>query len=77
MRTGAPWRDLPSEFGPWNTAYNHFARWRDAGVFTTVVHDLQRLLFELDELRNELWCVDGTNIRAARAAAGGKKKLPA
>ena len=27
LRTGAPWRDLPSEFCPWKTAYNRFNRW--------------------------------------------------
>jgi hypothetical protein len=23
----APWRDLPSEFGPWKTVFNRFDRW--------------------------------------------------
>ena len=23
-RTGAPWRDLPSDFGPWKTVFNRF-----------------------------------------------------
>ncbi|MFF5536510.1 transposase [Streptomyces cinerochromogenes] len=26
MRTGAPWRDLPSEYGPWQTVYGLFHR---------------------------------------------------
>ena len=26
-RTGVPWRDLPSEFGPWKTVFNRFDRW--------------------------------------------------
>jgi transposase len=25
-RTGAPWRDLPSEFGRWGAVYNRFRR---------------------------------------------------
>ncbi|MFF4369454.1 transposase [Streptomyces sp. NPDC001594] len=24
VRTGAPWRDLPSEYGPWQTVYGPF-----------------------------------------------------
>ena len=32
MRTGAPWRDLPEEFGPWSTVYNQFNRWSKKGI---------------------------------------------
>lgn len=33
--TGAPWRDLPSDCGPWNSVYQRFARWsRSGGVAT-------------------------------------------
>lgn len=27
LRTGAPWRDLPAEFGPWRTMYKRFNAW--------------------------------------------------
>jgi Putative transposase of IS4/5 family (DUF4096) len=27
-RTGAPWRDLPSEYGSWKTVASRFYRWR-------------------------------------------------
>src|SRR5215211_4864476 len=30
---GARWRALPERFGPWNTVWRRFARWRDQGVF--------------------------------------------
>jgi transposase len=33
LRSGAPWRDLPSAFGPYTTCYNRFLRWRRAGVW--------------------------------------------
>jgi transposase len=35
-RTGSPWRDLPEEFGLWNTVFRRFARWSDAGVWARV-----------------------------------------
>ena len=28
LRSGAPWRDLPKNFGPYTTCYNRFVRWR-------------------------------------------------
>jgi transposase len=27
MRVGCPWRDLPSDFGCWNSIYQQFNRW--------------------------------------------------
>jgi len=32
FRTGAPWRDLPEQFGNWNTIYKNFNRWSEDGV---------------------------------------------
>ena len=33
LRTGAPWRDVPEEFCPWQTAYNRFNRWSSRGLW--------------------------------------------
>ena len=33
VRTGSPWRDLPSAFGKWNSQFRRFRRWPKAGVF--------------------------------------------
>jgi transposase len=73
--TGAPWRDLPERFGPWQTVYDHFRKWRKSGVFARIIEALQIKLDQQGLIDWELWCVDGTNVRAARAAAGADKKV--
>ena len=32
-RTGSPWRDLPAEFGNWNSVFQRYRRWIKGGVF--------------------------------------------
>jgi transposase len=73
LRTGAPWRDLPDWFGPWQTAYTRFRQWRDAGVLERIVATLQLRVADAGKIDWELWCVDGTSVRAARCAAGARK----
>ena len=75
LHTGAPWRDLPERFGPWQTVYDHFAKWRKAGIFARIIEALQVKLDEKGLVDWDLWCVDGANVRAARAAAGADKKV--
>ncbi|MFF6952944.1 transposase [Streptomyces iakyrus] len=33
MRTGAPWRNLPSEYGPWQMVYGRIRRWQRDGTW--------------------------------------------
>ena len=40
LRSGAPWRDLPSSYGPRTTCYNRFVRWRRAGVWDRLMDAL-------------------------------------
>lgn len=40
LRSSAPWRDLPQEFGPYITCYNRFVRWRRAGVWGRIMDTL-------------------------------------
>jgi transposase len=40
LRSGAPWRDLPENFGPYTTCYNRFVRWRRAGVWDQLMDAL-------------------------------------
>ena len=40
LRSGAPWRELPDDFGPYTTCYNRFVRWRRAGVCGRMMNTL-------------------------------------
>ncbi len=31
LRTGTPWRDLPSNYGDWKNTHRRFCRWQDKG----------------------------------------------
>ncbi len=70
-RTGSPWRDLPGEFGKWGTVWDLFDKWNADGTFDEILQCLRTANGDID---NELWCVDGTTVRAARCASGGGKR---
>jgi transposase len=42
MRTGAPWRDMPIEFGPWKTVCNRYSRWARLGVIDKTLQTLKK-----------------------------------
>lgn len=46
VRTGAPWRYLPTNFPPWPAVQQQVQRWIAAGCFEDLVHDLRALLRE-------------------------------
>ena len=73
LRTGAPWRDLPARYGPWQTVYSRFRRWQRAGVWARVLAALQAEGDAKGALDWELHFVDGTTVRAHQHAAGAKK----
>jgi len=70
-RTGSPWRDLPTHFGNWSTAFRRFRDWREADVFTR--------LFEAcpDEPDMEYATVDAMIVKVHRHGQGAKGGLKA
>jgi Putative transposase of IS4/5 family (DUF4096) len=40
--TGASWRALPTEFGPWQTVYSRYRRWRGAGIWQRIIATFQQ-----------------------------------
>jgi transposase len=71
-RTGAPWRDLPERYGPFQTCFDRMVRWRRTGIWTKV---LQALQADADQKSNVEWdgcAVDSSSIKAHPHAAGAR-----
>jgi transposase len=66
VRAGAPWRDLPSEFGHWNSVFQRF-RWAKKGVWKRIFDAL------IEDPDSEYLIIDSTIVRAHQHAAGGQK----
>ncbi len=72
-RTGAPWRDVPERYGPWDQAYDLFRRWQHGGIWKRIFEQLQA---EADAKGLITWdvSVDSTIARTHQHAAGARKK---
>ena len=68
LRTGAPWRDLPPDYGPWKSVYTRFSRWSEKGVLQAVFDALAQ------ERDGEGYMIDATIVRAHQDATGATKK---
>ena len=72
LRTGAPWRDLPPDYGDWKNTHRRFCRWRDKGIWETL---LERIISEPDF---EWLMIDATHIKVhphAAGAVGGNQEM--
>ena len=67
VRTGVAWRDLPEEFGPWNSVFRRFSRWSRKGVWWRIFAAMS------DDPDFEYLIVDSTIVRAHQHASGAKK----
>jgi transposase len=66
LRTGAPWRDLPPDYGNWKNTHRRFCRWRDKEVWERLLESL------IDEPDFEWLIIDASHIKVHPHAAGAR-----
>jgi transposase len=49
VKSGAPWRMLPTNLPPWEAVYQQTQRWIAAGVFEQMAHDLREVVRQLGD----------------------------
>ena len=64
LRTGAPWRDMPPQYGNWNSVFQRFRRWRNANVWERI---LEAVVVEPDF---EWLMIDASHCKVHPHAAG-------
>jgi transposase len=69
QRTGAPWRDLPTELGSWETVYTSFRRWTNSGLWQKIMTALRQKYIKG---KCDVVLIDATIVRAHQHAAGAK-----
>jgi transposase len=66
LRTGAPWRDLPPDYGDWKNTHRRFCRWRDKGLWESLLEVL------IDDPDHEWLMIDASHCKVHPHAAGAR-----
>jgi transposase len=73
VRTGAPWRDLPERYGPWQTCADRLYRWRRDGTWDRMLAHAQTRSDVVGEIVWEV-SIDSTTARAHQHASGARRR---
>jgi transposase len=73
VRVGAPWRDVPERYGPWQCVYWLFRRWQRDGTWRRIFITLQAWADVAGLITWDV-SVDSTIARAHRHAAGARRR---
>ena len=72
LRTGAPWRDLPPDYGDWKNTHRRFCRWWDRGVWEQLLDTV------IDDPDFEWLMIDASYIKVhphGTGARGGNQAI--
>ena len=72
LRTGAPWRDLPSRYPPYQTCHRRFQRWVAKNVLRRVVAGLRRDLCCRGGIEDVEGYIDGTYVPAKKGVTASE-----
>lgn len=64
IRVGCPWRDLPKDFGPWDSIFQKFNRWSSQNKLMTIFKSL------VSEPDLEWVFIDGSIVKAHQHSTG-------
>jgi transposase len=73
LRTGAPWRDLPERYPPYQTCHRRFQRWTEEGVLDDILRALAEDLKERGGLDLSECFIDGTFVGAKKGEGRWEK----
>lgn len=67
LGVGCPWRDLPTEFGRWNSVFKRFNEWSAKGKLLAIFKAIS------EDSDHEWSFIDGTIVKAHQHSAGARK----
>ena len=76
LRTGAPWKDIPQRYPPYQTCHRRFQAWRKDGTFERVLTALAMDLKERGGIDVRETFIDGSFATAKKGgSASGKSRV--
>ncbi|GHK05902.1 DDE transposase [Streptomyces sp. Y2F8-2] len=74
LRTGVPWRDLPTRFGKWKTVHDRHRRWSADGTWERILRAVQADADTEGRIDWSVVSVDSTVCRVHQHAAGARHR---
>ena len=73
LRTGAPSRDVPERYGPWQTCADRLYRWRRDGTWDRILAHVRTRSDAVGEIVWEV-SIDSSTTRAHQHASGARRR---